>query len=291
MAKEKPNGQAETDRLNRRVAGSVSSEGYLGCVVAGSEPFDPLELSDRTRQIVCEGDSRKYSYDFSEKQDEACFRYQRFYRGISTGYVQGCNLRCVFCWADSGRDCPAEHGRFYSPEEAVDSLIANKQWNSERSCYLFSLSGGEPTLHMGHLTRVLRCLRESVGSEGRFVLETNGILLGAHPEHVDLLTEFRGLVEVRVSLKAGTADGFQRRTGAAGEFFTLPFKAIESLRRLRISHSVAAMTDSALMPWGERQELDRLLRSLGRYDVEHEAFRVQNMNVASRMRKAGYHTT
>jgi len=60
---------------------------YPSYLTKKSEPFDPLEVSKEGENIFCRGDSRKYTG----------FYCTGVYRGISTGYTVGCNLRCVFC--------------------------------------------------------------------------------------------------------------------------------------------------------------------------------------------------
>ncbi len=71
------------------------------------------------------------------------------------------------------------------------------------------LSGGEPTLGKAHLLGVL----ERVDGHGySFILETNGLPIGQDPV-APALARYRDL-HVRVSLRAGSAAGFQARTDA-----------------------------------------------------------------------------
>jgi len=60
---------------------------------------------------------------------------------------------------------------------------------------------------------------------------------------------------VRVSFKAATPQGFTQRTGALGEYYELPFKALEYLSDEGIDARAAAMTDSRVMPEDERKIL------------------------------------
>jgi uncharacterized Fe-S cluster-containing radical SAM superfamily protein len=85
-----------------------------------------------------------------------------------------------------------------------------------------------------------------------FMLETNGILLGHHAEYAKQLERFSGNLHVRVSLKAGFADGFQKRTGAKREFFQLPFSAVKNLMQTKLDFHVACMSDPEIMPRDER---------------------------------------
>jgi len=71
------------------------------------------------------------------------------------------------------------------------------------------LSGGEPTLGKAHLLGVL----ERVDGHGySFILETNVLPIGQDPV-APALARYRHL-HVRVSLRAGSAAGFQARTDA-----------------------------------------------------------------------------
>ena len=221
---------------------------YPGYLRQGFEPFDPIELAQLTEAKVSRGSSRKYT-------DFYCVGA---YGGISTGYTVGCCLRCIFCWVDFSRDFPDKHGHFYSPEEVAYHLMANAR---EKRLSKLRISSGEPMLCREHLLSVLDLLE---GKGFAFILETNGIPLGLDASYAQELARYRDIY-VRVSLKAGTAEGFQERTGAKGEFWEIPFQAIESLMRAGVDFHVAAMTDPRLMPPEERRSLLRRLRQMG-YD-------------------------
>jgi len=62
-----------------------------------------------------------------------------------------------------------------------------------------------------------------------FILEANGIILGNDKDYVKRLSEFKDRLYVRVSIKAATPESFTQRTGAIGEFYTLPFQALKNL--------------------------------------------------------------
>jgi len=245
-------------------------DSYPKWVERGFEPFAPLELARATEEICCQDDSRKYTH----------FYCTGVYGGISTGYLVGCCLRCVFCWVDVSREFPETHGKFYSPQEAWGQLVANAE---RAGVNKLRISGGEPTLGREHLLRLLG-LADS--SNYLFVLETNGILLGADQGYVEKLRDSQHL-HVRVSLKAGTPQGFAERTGAKGEFYRLPYRAIEYLQGAGVSFHVAAMTDSRLMPQAERQEMLRKLKEIGYDDYfEEEAADPYETSIL-RLEKAG----
>lgn len=219
---------------------------YLGYLQEGFPPYDPLELLRQTEEKVCRGEARKYT----------AFYCASVYGGISTGYLVGCCLRCVFCWVDLSRDFPDRCGQFYTPEQVAARLLAHAR---QRRVSRLRLSGGEPTLGKAHLLGVL----ERVDGHGcSFILETNGLPIGHDPDYAQALARYRDL-HVRLSLKAGNADGFQARTGAQGEYWLLPFLAIERLLAAGVSLQVAAMTDPRLMPVEERRSLLRRLLDMG----------------------------
>ncbi|MFQ5814028.1 MAG: radical SAM protein [Anaerolineae bacterium] len=219
---------------------------YPGYLRQGFEPFDPIELAQLTEAKISRGSSRKYT-------DFYCVGV---YGGISTGYTVGCCLRCIFCWVDFSRDFPDKYGDFYSPEEVAHRLMANAR---RKRVSKLRISGGEPMLCREHLLSVLDLLE---GQGFSFILETNGIPLGDDDSYAQELARY-GDVYVRVSLKAGTAEGFQERTGAKGEFWEFPFQAIESMIRAGVNFHVAAMTDARLMPPEERRGLLRKLGQIG----------------------------
>lgn len=222
----------------------VDSGSYQRYLEPGLVPFDPLELAKQTEKIVCRGDSRKYTK----------FCCTRMYGGIATGYTCGCCLRCIYCWVHWSRDFPEKHGRFYSPAEAFRQLgrVARKA-----RVLQLRISGAETTLGKSHLLNLLERVEYSPFS--LFILETNGILLGADPDYARQIARFKK-VHTRVSLKAGTAEAFTRKTGATRESFGLPFQGIRNLIEAGASFHVAAMSaDPRIVDRHERQSLlDRL---------------------------------
>lgn len=98
------------------------------------------------------------------------------------------------------------------------------------------ISGNEPTLARGHLVRVL----ELIGERRSFILETNGILIGADEGYAKELSRFENLY-VMVSLKGTREEEFSMLTGAVPEGFGLQLKALENLLRYGIKAHPAYM--------------------------------------------------
>jgi len=220
-------------------------QSYPRYLEPGFTPFDPLALARRTEEIICQGDRRKYTK----------FYCPGVYGGIATGYTCGCCLRCIFCWVDWSRDFPEKYGSFRSPADAFHQLsrVARKAGVDQ-----LRISGAEPTLGKSHLLALLEKVESSPFR--LFILETNGILLGADADYARQIARFKK-VHTRISLKAGTPRAFTRKTGAKPESFELPFRAIENLLNARASFHVAAMTaDARFVNKQERQSLiDRLV--------------------------------
>jgi uncharacterized Fe-S cluster-containing radical SAM superfamily protein len=193
------------------------------------------------------------------------------YGGIATGYAVGCCLRCIYCWSNWSRDFPERYGKFYSPREVAKKLFKAAEeginapgWKRFRHLKVnkLRLSGCEPTLGKEHLLAVLRYVKES--KYPLFILETNGILLGADRDYAKRLVELKKKLYVRVSFKAATPEGFTQRTGAIGRYYELPFKALQYLLDEGIYARAAAMTDSKVMPKEERKILIEKLSEIDR---------------------------
>jgi uncharacterized Fe-S cluster-containing radical SAM superfamily protein len=173
--------------------------------------IDPAELAENISKTIGSGEKRKYYR----------FRPASFYGGIATADCVGCCLKCLFCWSWHIIIQPEKVGRFYSPEEVACHLlaIAKKKGFSQ-----VRISGNEPTLHRPHLLKVLQLIPKEI----RFILETNGIMIGQDPSYAKDLSCFSNLY-VRVSLKGACAEDFARLTGVKAEGFGLQIKALENL--------------------------------------------------------------
>jgi uncharacterized Fe-S cluster-containing radical SAM superfamily protein len=117
------------------------------------------------------------------------------------------------------------------------------------------VSGNEPTLGMSHLLEVLSHLPEGLA----FILETNGIILGAERKWAKELAGFPQ-VFARVSLKGCTPEEFSRLTGARPEGFTLQLKALEHLLAAGVDCQAAVMV--SFSPPESQERLRRRLAAL-----------------------------
>jgi len=212
--------------------------------------YDPLVLSEATRRIVTRVvngvEYRKYYR----------FRGGRWYGGIATADCVGCNLRCRFCWSWRVRDNPAGVGEYYSPMDVAGKLYSIARRNNYRQV---RISGGEPTISMNHLVKVVETL-ESRDPGILFILETNGILLGAYREYARMLSG-HGNLHVRVSLKGCNESEFHMLTGAKPEAFNYQLKALKNLLDEGVSCHPAIM-----LSFSSRESVEELKNRLAEID-------------------------
>lgn len=173
--------------------------------------YDPVLLSEKIESIVCRGNLRKYYR----------FRPAGFYGGIATADCVGCCLRCRFCWAINVTNKPKKVGQFYSSTEVAKRLL---QIARRKGFHQVRISGNEPTLGRHHLVQVLDLIPQDI----LFILETNGILIGADHGYARALGQYSNL-EVRVSLKGANPEEFQKLTAAKAEGFDLQIRALKHL--------------------------------------------------------------
>lgn len=165
------------------------------------------------------------------------FRADRWYGGIATGDVVGCGLLCKFCWvSDHILERPDLSGEFLAPPQAFQRLLRVAE---RRRLAQVRLSGGEPTIGRTHLLNVLSEVEKE--RRFRFILETNGILLGADPSYCTDLAAFRCL-HVRISLKGSCENDFAKLTGARGDGFKFQVDALRNLRDAGVSCHPAVMS-------------------------------------------------
>jgi uncharacterized Fe-S cluster-containing radical SAM superfamily protein len=165
------------------------------------------------------------------------FRADRWYGGIATADVVGCGMLCKFCWvSESILERPDSSGQFLAPVVVAQKLM---RVAIGKRLVQMRLSGGEPTIGRPHLLKVLSEIEEQ--HRFRFILETNGILLGADPTYCTELAAFRCL-HVRVSLKGSCEDEFERLTGAEGGGFKQQLDALSNLRDAGVSCHPAVMS-------------------------------------------------
>ncbi|MDW8011011.1 MAG: hypothetical protein RMH84_05400, partial [Sulfolobales archaeon] len=79
--------------------------------------YDPLDLARSTEpRVYVERNRVSYRKYFR-------FRVDRWYGGIVTGDVVGCNLRCKFCWAWYFTWGNTDRGYFYTAEDVALKIV------------------------------------------------------------------------------------------------------------------------------------------------------------------------
>jgi len=210
------------------------------------------------------------------------FRADRWYGGIATGDVVGCGLLCKFCWvSDDILERPDGSGQFLASQEAAQKLLRAAE---SRGLAQMRLSGGEPTIGRTHLLNVLAEIEKA--RRFRFILETNGILLGADPSYCTDLAAFRCL-HVRISLKGSCENEFARLTGAGGGAFRFQVDALRNLRDAGVSCHPAVM--SSFSTQDSLRQLHELISTIDRKlaeDLEVEEL-IRYPRVERRLQKFG----
>ena len=211
--------------------------------------YDPVERHRKIEQTVIQervgGDLKKYYR----------FRRDHWYGGVITADCAGCGLTCKFCWVRKesileGR----EGGAFLTPEETAHrilELMKEKKINQGR------ISGGEPTIGRRHLIQFLNVLQRR---RVRFILETNGILIGEDESYAQELSQYPFL-HVRVSLKGCSESEFARLTGSDPRGFYLQLDALRNLKKAGVSAH-----PSVMFSFSGQEEIDRLYSTIWKID-------------------------
>ena len=124
----------------------------------------------------------------------------------------------------------------------------------------------------------------------RFILETNGILVGHDSTYARDLSRFENLY-VRVSMKGTSETEFTRLTGAESSGFILQMGALENLARFNVAAHPAVMVS-----FSSPENIKTLKRRLREINEDFEDFEVEELvgygKVEERLIKAGllYHT-
>jgi uncharacterized Fe-S cluster-containing radical SAM superfamily protein len=223
--------------------------------------FNPIQRAAEMETIVMLDGKRKYYR----------FRASHHYGGIVTADTVGCPFLCAYCWNYGRNESPEKCGEFYSPHDVVEKLtsIARK-----RNIHLFRMSGAEPILGPASCDHLLQ-----VATAGRFIIETNGLILGARPELIGRLKGLDG--SVRISMKGWDGQSFERLSGAKSEYFEYPLVALQQLIGVGIDAWPAVMGDlfgtDGIRRLAKRMEAMGLPTRIEREYLERYPFVVSNL--------------
>jgi len=213
--------------------------------------YDPAERHRALEKLVTK------NLDNKQLKKYYRFRPDRWYGGIATADVVGCGLLCRFCWvSDMVLHRPSEVGTFYSPSDVAHRLLSIAE---RKSFSQLRVSGGEPTIGRKHLLQLLDELALSRGY--KFILETNGILIGSDSSYAEDLSRYRFL-HVRVSLKGCNEDEFMKLTGAKPESFNLQLKALQKMIDAGVKCHPAVMTS-----FSTEESYRNLIERIGQIDL------------------------
>ncbi|NWG14799.1 MAG: radical SAM protein [Acidobacteria bacterium] len=186
-------------------------------------PFDAIRRSEEVEALVMDGNRRLYYR----------FRSSGHYGGVVTADSVGCNLLCAYCW-NYRRNLNPVQGDLCSPAEVVSKLGREATRKGIRN---FRISGAEPILGKQSARHPAEVL---LAFPGRFIVETNGIMLGYNPDLLDLLLPHSPYI--RLTIKGDSPERFQEITGADGAAFHYQTNAARELRRRGGAYGIAAMT-------------------------------------------------
>ncbi len=240
-------------------------------------PLDALELTKLAERLTMRGNARRYYR----------FRGDRWYGGIASADVVGCNLRCVFCWSRS-RD-PNAPGRYMEPEEVAQRLF---EIAARRGFHRARITGGEPTIGwLQHGEKVARILVEDYRL--LFILETNGVLIGLDDRIAKSIADIatRGRIAVRVSIKAATPEMFEKLTLVDRKYWHAQLEALRKLVELGLEPGEEVYA-AVMLSFEDEEAIAGLLKRLAEIhpalaqEIDPE-YVILYPHVEKRLRKAG----
>lgn len=220
-------------------------------------PYDPLKRAEEVRKAVAR------TKGGLEERLYYRFRGGKWYGGVASADVIGCNLSCKFCWAWYFRD-NVRKGSWHNHVEAGEKLVSI----ANRGGYEYvRLTGGEPTIAWSHLTKLINY----VTSRGyRFIVETNGILIGACEKLAEELSRYRRIL-VRVSFKGVTPQEFSFLTGADESSWYLQLNALRNLLKSGLK-PIENFYAAAMIGWSLDEDIEKFKQQL--YDIHPDLIEV-----------------
>ncbi|HZI47376.1 MAG TPA: radical SAM protein, partial [Pyrinomonadaceae bacterium] len=138
-------------------------------------------------------------------------------RSISLNVAQGCNLSCVYCYADSGKfGGSARMMKLEVARETADLLINESE---EGAQLLLGFMGGEPILNRTVLHEVTRYAAQKSKAAGRsisFSITTNGTLISR--SDVELFASYPFTVQISLDGGKTLNDSLRPAKDGSGSF-------------------------------------------------------------------------
>ncbi len=210
--------------------------------------YNPIELGQKIYPIICkkeEGSTKRRVYRF---------RVDKWYGGILTTDVVGCNLRCRFCWAWKTSSYNSNIGTFKSPSEIAHKII---ELYNKTGIYKARFSGGEPLLCPENTLEAARLInRKGI----KVIIETNGLFIHDIDKVLMLLRKASNTL-LRISLKGCNRKVFSETTGAIPDGFDSQLATIKTL----VDNGFKVGDDfwvSAMISFCTENEVEELLSKL-----------------------------
>jgi uncharacterized Fe-S cluster-containing radical SAM superfamily protein len=229
------------------------------------QDFDILRRAKEVEKQVtredADGQARLYYKSFgdvAQKNSNYRLRPAPWYLGCATADAYGCFLSCIFCWVQE--NVQSHWLGFLSPNTVATELM---KIVNEKGFAKVRISGGEPTLAWDHLMAILDIMQKY---DVTFILETNGVLLGADPKRINNLEKWKNNLHVRLSIKGGTPSKFAKITSSNHEGFNFQMNALKELVNSEIECHPAIMLDFLT-----KDDFANLRDSLGKIDSRLES--------------------
>ncbi|MCI5726113.1 MAG: thioether cross-link-forming SCIFF peptide maturase [Clostridium sp.] len=137
---------------------------------------DIIEAYNELKELEEEG--ALYSPDAYEEIANSSMDDRDYIKAICLNIIHGCNLRCKYCFADEGEY--HGHGGVMSVETAKKAIDYVIKRSGPRKNIEIDLFGGEPTLIMDTIKKIIAYARENEAKWNkniRFTMTTNATLL------------------------------------------------------------------------------------------------------------------
>jgi uncharacterized Fe-S cluster-containing radical SAM superfamily protein len=233
--------------------------------------IDPIQRAQEVERIVIRDNRRRY-YKIT---------HNFFYGSIVSAYTVGCILRCIYCWNYRKNQNPHKFGRFLLPDQVAKKI---NELSKKHRTVQARITGGEPILGEAstiHLVKIIEKVRVH-----KFLVETNGVILGYNPDLLEYFEHLKDVVVFRVAVKGYDYSNFQLITDAVGTALDYTFNCIKELSKRKFQFWVCAMPE--VMGTRGVAILRRKLQELGyRGHLELETLNTRYPGVMDRIRERG----
>lgn len=152
-------------------------------------------------------------------------------KSICLNVAHDCNLRCKYCFADSGEYCMGERKLmpFEVGKAALDWLVARSGKRVHLECDFF---GGEPLMNFPVVKRLVeygRSLEEEKNKKFKFTITTNCVLM--NDEIIDFLNREMGNVVISLDGRPEVHDRMRPTANGKGSYALVAENALRFARQ------------------------------------------------------------